>query len=419
MSKVEKKKAKPDCKIDLEKLFPLKVKGDYDHITLDLDCIYKALFLEFKKGFSLNFISLLQSMIEEDSLDGFAFDMANAWIAMNKRTAGIWVYTAAGIMGGKKTATFVREIIRKNIDDSKGHYQVLAALEVLKERGSLNDLHEIYAAEFYPSSYAKRRDQARIILDKTAAKLGKSYEQLIDTIIPLETSSDKDKKRIEQVQSYRLERIMVEGRRIQFKDFENNFINHPLLVDLISKTILGIFDKESNLLKTFRINESCPVDKDGKQVTISENDLIGIVHPLEFQESGDLDIWIKIFDSINISQPFPQLERQVYSLPEEQKIKNELDCFYNYDREWLYRQGWYGYLENCDYKNDVDTFAITLKRDKKYIEMKRNFIKFLWAVRDQIVKMRIMVIWVYQLIKHILETSILYLKVKLFFHLKV
>jgi len=96
-------------------------------------------------------------------------------------------------------------------------------------------------------------------------------------------------------------------------------LNNPVMFIYATKLLWGIYDGENKLTQCFLCQEDTTIiNEQNDEISLSENALIGIVHPLHI-DTGSLQTWKQQFFDLSIEPVFPQLERPVYTLPEENK----------------------------------------------------------------------------------------------------
>lgn len=243
----------------------------------------------------------------------------------------------------------------------------MAAASFLEHVGLAHAVHEIYALESTPTRYAKRRNEARGILQRIAARNGTDMIGLITRSVPREAGGSAV-ERISKAHARRMERMMVDGDRLAPDVFRELYMKQPLLAPLCESIVWGAFGKGDALQATFRPEGGKRKDAKGKEVRPGKGSRVGVVHPVELEAAGSLDTWKEAAKKVR--QPFLQLERPVYQLTKKQSESNEIQDFRRYTRDWLHELGWWGYKEDMDYMADVDSFSVSMARDKKQIDAK-------------------------------------------------
>lgn len=331
--------------------------------ALDALELQKALRLELGSDKVLEVVRLLRGTIDPAELDEFVAPMAARWAdAEKKDAASRWLLLAAGELGGTQTASILGRFCFAIRSDSKAHAALSAVLDALGRMGTLVAAHEIFAVATLPSRYTKRRNEAKAVLERIAGRAGVSVETLLVQAVPRDPTK-QDRDRVIDVQSRRLERLMVDGLRLPLRRWRTDFFEHPLLLSLCEKLVFSVFDAGA-LKQSFRPAGGKLLDAQGKELKIDDAAQVGIAHAVELDEARVLAEW-------NVSaQPFLQLQRPMRKLNERQAKTNLIHDFKGYRREWLHEQEWWGFKVDADYMSDVDTFAVTMQRDGKYIEAK-------------------------------------------------
>ena len=92
---------------------------------------------------------------------------------------------------------------------------------------------------------------------------------------------------------------------------------HPVLRRLLAGIIWGLHDTENTLTATARIDEDGRlVDTDDEPVD-TDGCSIGIVHPLELDDASKAT-WGEVLADYELVQPFKQLDRPIFHLPDDQ-----------------------------------------------------------------------------------------------------
>lgn len=136
-------------------------------------------------------------------------------------------------------------------------------------------------------------------------------------------------KAFKQDEGGRLEEMMASGRRIKFNDFNEFYIKNPLMLRMTSQLIWGIYSQEdrTKLLTPLRLVETGEVlDSDDNDLSISDDSLIGLVHPLELNEKQKAKFGQSLQDD-NILQRFMQLSRPIFHLTAEEQAEGKIHYF--------------------------------------------------------------------------------------------
>ncbi|MFY0256084.1 DUF4132 domain-containing protein [Chitinophaga sp. 30R24] len=121
-----------------------------------------------------------------------------------------------------------------------------------------------------------------------------------------------------KLQSPRLEHFLVIQRKWNATQWQQLFLQNPVMFVYATRLVWGLFDKEDQLITTFRCQE------DGKlftladtSITLPTNSHIRILHPV-YLDTDTLRRWKHKLNELSITPVFPQLERPVAALPPQQ-----------------------------------------------------------------------------------------------------
>jgi hypothetical protein len=127
----------------------------------------------------------------------------------------------------------------------------------------------------------------------------------------------RDARTVVGEQLRRLERAMVWQRRWSVTEFHDLFVRHPLLWHLVRRLVWASFDGD-RVQATFRLAEDRTLaDTKDDTLALADSARVGIAHPVHL--AGVLDIWSALFADYEILQPFPQLDRAVHTLTDDER----------------------------------------------------------------------------------------------------
>jgi len=312
--------------------------------------------------------------------DHLAVTLLRLWLSAGAPAKLSWLMTGAGWLGGPKFINILTPMIREWPGVSQ-HQRAVKGLTALRNIASDEALQQIsgIAAKVKFAGLKKRAGQA---MDEIAAQRGFSRDELEDRIIPdggldergtrvfdygtrrflayvtpegklaarllnaeghptgkvlstlpapnksddiewakaAKTEYNLVKKAVTtlaKVQLARFERAMVQDRRWTPEDHARFIAPHPVLRRLLAGIIWGLHDTENTLTATARIDEDGRlVDTDDEPVD-TDGCSIGIVHPLELDEASKA-AWGEVLADYELVQPFKQLDRPIFRLPENQ-----------------------------------------------------------------------------------------------------
>jgi len=124
----------------------------------------------------------------------------------------------------------------------------------------------------------------------------------------------KEVRDITKSQSSRLEYYLVIQRKWSFGQWQQFFLQNPVMFIYATKLLWGVYDNTGGLLQTFLCNEDTSLlDADNEEVAINKVAMVGIVHPSQLSEDV-LQRWKQQFFDLSIEPIFPQLERRLPDL---------------------------------------------------------------------------------------------------------
>jgi hypothetical protein len=133
----------------------------------------------------------------------------------------------------------------------------------------------------------------------------------------------REVKKIGPEQRRRLEQAMIVSRRFPLATFRGAFVEHPLLVHVVRRLIWTA--GEGDRAQAFRVAEDGTfADAADRAFAIPDGAAIGLPHPAELGPAA-CAAWKKILDDYEILQPFPQLDRPVFSLTAAERASARLE----------------------------------------------------------------------------------------------
>ncbi len=317
----------------------------------------------------------LKQRSRRESLSHFLWELFELWLKNGSIPAEKWAMKALGLLGDDTIALKLTPLIRRWPGENQHHRSVMG-LECLEAIGTDLALMQInHIAQKAPFKGIKARAQQA--LEAIARKRNLTCDQLEDRLVPdcelndhgdrtfdfgprqfkfkfnaelkpliqdadgrlktdLPKPNSKDdpeksaravadwkilKKQIRDtavLQTIRLEQAMIAERRWQSGEFQLLFVRHPFMINLTRMLVWGAYDRENNLTATFRVTEDQTLaDADDNLLTLSDRLTIGIVHPFYLPEQQKNN-WNERFHDYEILQPFPQLNREIYTATAEE-----------------------------------------------------------------------------------------------------
>jgi hypothetical protein len=334
-------------------------------------------------------VEMLQAHVTPASLEAFSWSVFQTWASSGYPKDGGWAIAQLGLIGGDNAARKLSPLVRVWPGEA-AHARAVTGLDVLAAIGSdVSLMHLNRISETAKFKGLKENAQQRIAL--IAEARGLTREQLADLLVPdlgldedgsllldfgprkfrvgfdellaavvkdesgavlralpkpnskddpelAKAAGDrwkalkKDATEASKIQMRRIELAMSLRRRWDFETFTMVFVNHPLMFHVVRRLVWAIFDKDGQVVSTFRVAEDRTfADANDDTATLpamtEENGLqIGIVHPLQLDEAT-LGAWGNVFSDYEILQPFAQLGRERHALTEAEKSQTKLERF--------------------------------------------------------------------------------------------
>jgi len=314
---------------------------------------------------------LIIDHIDKEKSADFALDLIKLFIEKGTKPEHKYLLALSALLGDDAVVDKIRITINKWIDDSRfkmAEYGVGA----LALQGSNKALRLV---EWYSRKYRTKKANvgaaALVALEAAAEELnitsyelgdrivpdfgfdglfkhftidGENYRAFIDSNFKLAYFNDDNKKLkslpsaadnelkdefkgiakevrdVVKSQSSRLEYYLVIQRRWTVEQWQQFFLNNPVMFIYATKLLWGVY--ENNVLKQcfYCQEDTTLVDEEDNEISLSEETRIGIVHPLQLSAEV-LQVWQRKFFDLGVDPEFPQLNRPVYRLaPEDKQI---------------------------------------------------------------------------------------------------
>ncbi|KAF3885660.1 DUF4132 domain-containing protein [Tolypothrix bouteillei] len=326
----------------------------------------------------------LKKHCNQHSLDAFAWSLFQRWLTEGAPSKEKWAMAALGLLGSDSIALKLTPLIRQYPAENQ-HLRAVFGLECLRAIGSDTALMQIHGIA-QKVKYQGLKKRANECLQAIARERKLTKEQLEDRIIPdlgldargqrvfdfgarqfqfilgddlkprvrdekgkLSTNLPKPgakdnpelahqaiadwkllKKQIEQVvkiQSLRLEKAMIVERHWQWLEFESLLVRHPLMTNLVQRLVWGGYNSSGEMLGTFRVAEDQTYANESDEEFIPEGMMtVVVVHPLKLTDS-ERAAWTQAFSDYEIIPPFPQINREIYTLQPQESQEKEITRF--------------------------------------------------------------------------------------------
>lgn len=328
-------------------------------------------------------LDIVKAACQPQSLAAFAWDLFNAWQNAGAPAKENWAFQTLGIFGDESTVRCLTALILAWPQEGKSA-RAASGLHLLTRIGSdmsLLQLHHVSlraksrplreSAEQYLKEVAEARDLSEEQLqDRLTPTLGlvdasaltfdfgtRSFsvrfdENLLPVIydqqgarqqsIPRLRAEDEQTKAAEALARLKglkkdatqvakrllphLESALRLARRWSRAEFQALFVDHPLTSHLTRRLVWGVYaaNEPRRLLNAFRVaaeGEFC--DSQDESITLPENAVFGIAHPLEMGDETRA-AFEQILNDYLLLQPFRQLARRTVLLCEEEATRSKL-----------------------------------------------------------------------------------------------
>lgn len=321
-------------------------------------------------------LELVKRSCDAVALAEFAWAVYQQWWQAGAPTKHYWVYEALGVFGADTTV----ERLLSNVREMRSDPRSVPALDAFVTIGSDAALLALKTISEKVKT-TRVREGARTRIDEIAERMDLTSDQLADRLVPdlglradgtavldfgprqfivgfdeqlrptLTTGDGKtvkalpkagandDPGRAEQAhktfrkmkkdartlatdQIARLERAMIGQRRFTVTELNELFIAHPLRWHITRRVVWGVYEDQA-LVSTFRIAEDRTfADHLDETVTLAVDAVLGVVHPLQIPD--ETKSWGAVFADYELLQPFPQLSRETFRLPDELRAATEI-----------------------------------------------------------------------------------------------
>lgn len=382
---IEGKPSKKITWVNLLELPPLTVEGqrlNNHHITAVLTAMSKE--TERRPD---GLLAALRQHIAPAERDAFVWAIYEMWQDHGSPSKNSWALKSMGLLGGDGVVMKLTPLIRKWPGESQ-HQRAVSGLDVLRQIGTdtaLMSINGIAQKVKYQGIKKRAHDAMKAIADE----LGLTKAALEDRIIPdcgldengqrvfdygprqftfvlssemkpmvrdqagkrlakppkpgkrddaaLAPQAEADwkliKKQIQavaKVQATRLENAMIAQRRWTPADFQQFYVDHPLMIHIVRLLLWGAYDADGALLSAFRVSEDRDwVDVEDEPIRTESVASVGVLHAMEINLTSQQE-WGEVLSDYEIIPPFPQLSRQVSHLEADEGDKKEITRFAQY-----------------------------------------------------------------------------------------
>jgi len=208
--------------------------------------------------------------------------------------------------------------------------------------------------------YIFKNEEGKIF--KTLPKPNKKdNEKMAKNSIELFKSMKKEIKDILKVQKEKLEYQFKALLLKEFSYWNGFFVKNPILNIFASNLFWGVYEN-GKLKKIFRYNEDHSFsDINDDEIILKDNDMVGLIHPLELTEK-QLNQLKELIDDYEIIQPLEQINRKFFITTSKENELNDFKGFRFYPKSTHYKLlglGWErGYIVDNGF---FESYSMTAK----------------------------------------------------------
>lgn len=353
--------------------------------------VYKA-FEEKQFDSKYKFLLLLAALFGNDDMVNKFCSALNKWIEGSRKVMCEYGIEALALQGSNKALRWIEWYSRK-YRNKKTYISEAAAKALTAAAEELEiTIHELgdrivpdFGFEGLFKHFTVAGDEYRAFIDSNFKlayfnednKKLKSIPAAADKEMVAEFKSiAKEVRDVVKAQSSRLEHYLVVQRKWIFEEWQQFFLNNPIMFIYANKLLWGVYNKGQQLVSCFLCQEDTTlVDKEGDETEAPEGHFIGIVHPISLSQE-ELQTWKRQFFDLSIEPVFPQLERSVYMVADEDNAKRVVHSFVNVPtdsgsvKNTLDKHGWRksdtgdgGYINTFHYSDHASKIVAELAVD--------------------------------------------------------
>ena len=311
--------------------------------------------------------------IDRQTSGDFALELLRQFAASKLEARDRWALTVAGLLGDDRVVAVLNPMIRTWGDSARGKMAEFA-VQALALLGTDAALMSLDAASIrYRTRNRNIGAAAQEALAAVADRLGVTVDELGDRIIPwlgfepgrprilgaegkrIEATIGPDFKlryrdveknkavaslpkslpretlaefkdlaatlrEVARAQTLRMEILMVRQFRWPVDRWRELFLGHSVLfLPFATRLVWGYYDESGTLRATFRaLEDRTLTDPSDEPVELPDAGSVGIVHPMELDETKRA-AWRTHLADYEVEPPFPQLERPVVRVPDDQR----------------------------------------------------------------------------------------------------
>jgi hypothetical protein len=314
----------------------------------------------------------LAALIDRSKSGDFALALLSQFLGTKLQISDRWILAVVGMLGDDRAVPALNRLVQEWADSARGKMAEYAvqALALLGTDAALMTVDGL--ALRYRSKYKNVGAAAVAAFEAAAARRGITVDELGDLVVPwlgFEPSKERiveaggksyrvfvnpewklayrdiEKNRIvgslprsapkevldglkaevallkdvAKGQKARLENLLVVQHRWPVARWRALFLDHPVLLPFAMRLVWGEYDRADQLIGTFQALEdrSLTTARDEPSEIDGDTSSIGMVHPLEL-DAGTLLAWRTHLADYEIAPPFPQLDRPVVMVKDDE-----------------------------------------------------------------------------------------------------
>jgi hypothetical protein len=382
IKKAETKAKNPAKWLDIARLPKLKWKDGVGELSPG-----QVTYLLFRQSRAKEIVADVEAkplydQIEPVSGGEFARALLQAFLASKQEAGDRWALAIVGMLGDDRVVPLLAKSIREWVESNRGKLAEWAvqALALLGTDAALLAVDAL--AIRYRNKMKNVGRAAGEAFEAAAKKQGITSEELGDRVVPwlgfepgkkrileagksqIEVSIGPDFKfafldlekrkpikalpkavgpevlaefkdlsanlrEVVKAQHLRLENLLVRQRRWPVARWMELFLKHPLLIPFATRLAWGHYDDDGKLLATFRALDDLSLTTPGdEEFSLPQTGQVGMLHPLELEEATR-QAWQRHIADYNIEPPFPQMDRRVVTLREQDRETRLIADFAN------------------------------------------------------------------------------------------
>ncbi|ELV06493.1 hypothetical protein H263_03773 [Brachyspira hampsonii 30599] len=314
-------------------------------------------YLDIKEAYRLRNADMIGNSLDSESLNEALEKVYKLWNEDNKKKSILYPYCifANNIQ--------LDNLYKRAVSIASGRFKLACSmLEAIALSGTKKGLALVYEAS-RKFKQASVKNTCSFIIEDITKKLGISKEEFADRIIPdfdfdrngiriIESDNKKFKitlkpdftisifdeiknkeyktlpkdfpqtpkkeltklkseiNKMLKTQTDRLLLVLMDGRKWTLNEWKEIFFDNPFMRAFAVKLIWGVYDKDNNLLSTFRYMEDGSFNNaDDEEMNIEDNALITLLSPMEVNKEL-IEKWKNQLLDYDIIQPFNQLSSE-------------------------------------------------------------------------------------------------------------